>query len=229
MIKLFNFLECFNEATEICILDEAGNILAENQVGDVTQRIMNQRVVVSSQCEINKLTVITTKESAEEQDKSVQTEDETGKMVMVAPDDIDLFHFMDQLVKDLGNGNYICNGEFVRKQIIYRPIHFSNVAHAYEVFDILESSWGGWNECPDSTKMKIFAEKWEKDFGAELFSLSHDTLGFRCKRKLCKSEIDKLISEILEIPSNCIDIYEGKVELLEKDIFEEGQFFLWWD
>lgn len=75
MIKLYSFLECFNEATEICILDEAGNILAENLVGDITQRIMNQRVVVSSQCEVNKLTVITIKESAEKQGKFAQTED----------------------------------------------------------------------------------------------------------------------------------------------------------
>ena len=49
----------FDPNTPIVILDENRKIIDENIVGEVTQKIMNQREVISASLEKDKLVVIT--------------------------------------------------------------------------------------------------------------------------------------------------------------------------
>lgn len=64
-MKLYDFLETFNLNTPMLILDENRKIIDENIVGEVTQKIMNQREVLSSYPEKDQLVVITCLDSAQ--------------------------------------------------------------------------------------------------------------------------------------------------------------------
>ncbi len=56
---LYGFLACFTPDTRVRILDESGSVLDENTAGEITQRIMNRRVVISSFIKMDQLMVIT--------------------------------------------------------------------------------------------------------------------------------------------------------------------------
>ena len=58
-MKLYHFLKVFEPNTPIAILDENENILDKNIVGEVTQKVMNRRRVLSATLEKNKLVVAT--------------------------------------------------------------------------------------------------------------------------------------------------------------------------
>jgi len=58
------FLDSFRYDTLIRLLDEERHTLYENTVGEITQRIMNQRIVLSAYVERDQLIVITTLDEA---------------------------------------------------------------------------------------------------------------------------------------------------------------------
>ncbi len=58
-MALYDFLEVFNLDTPITVLDKDSKIIDENIVGEVTQRTMNLREVLSAYLEKDKLVVIT--------------------------------------------------------------------------------------------------------------------------------------------------------------------------
>lgn len=148
------------------------------------------------------------------------------KVIKISPDDIRLFQFMSLFVTKDSSGEYVYNDEITEISISYVPVKF-NINHSYEVFDFIRNYWGGWNECPNSGKMKSIAEKWEKLYSVEIESLCYDGLSFCCRKKLNKSDADSLISEIVEIAPDSIG-NNGK-ETLEKQILENRKFSLWWD
>lgn len=149
------------------------------------------------------------------------------KIIKISPDNICLFQFMNLYVTKNSNGSYICNNEITEINIPYVPIEF-NINQSYEIFDYIKNFWGGWNQCPDSSKMKSIAEKWERLYSVEIESLCYDSISFRCREKLNKSVAESLISEIMEIAPDSLYIYNEK-ELLEKQILEIQEFRLWWD
>ncbi len=55
---LHRFLDSFRYDTPIRLLDEERHILYENTVGGITQRLMNQRIVLSAYVERDQLIVI---------------------------------------------------------------------------------------------------------------------------------------------------------------------------
>ncbi len=59
MRYLHGFLNAFRYDTPIRLLDEERHILYENTVGEITQRLMNQRIVLSAYVERDQLIVIT--------------------------------------------------------------------------------------------------------------------------------------------------------------------------
>ena len=86
--------------------------------------------------------------------------------------------------------------------------------------------WGGWNEVPSAMAMRAIARHWEEKYDFELISVSHDQLGFQCKRVLTEQEIELLLYEIINVAPNTVDIYKRKCE---KSFKEKGCIFLWWD
>ncbi len=64
MRYLHGFLNSFRYDTPIRLLDEKGHALYENTVGEITQRIMNQRIVLSAYVEREQLIVITALDDA---------------------------------------------------------------------------------------------------------------------------------------------------------------------
>jgi len=56
---LYGFLACFTADTRVTVLDENGTVLDENTIGEITQRIMNRRTVISSYIKMDQLMVIT--------------------------------------------------------------------------------------------------------------------------------------------------------------------------
>lgn len=61
---LYSFLECFDPDTYIRILEEDGHILIENIVGEITQRLMNQRIILSAYLDKNQLIILTARDEA---------------------------------------------------------------------------------------------------------------------------------------------------------------------
>lgn len=64
-MRLFDFLEAFSSNTPIVILDENRKIIDENTVGEITQKTMNLREVLSAYLENDKLVVITCLDSVQ--------------------------------------------------------------------------------------------------------------------------------------------------------------------
>ena len=64
-MTLYDFLAVFNLNTPIIVIDKDSKIIEENIVGEVTQKIMNQREVLNAYLENDKLVVITCLDSVQ--------------------------------------------------------------------------------------------------------------------------------------------------------------------
>lgn len=69
------------------------------------------------------------------------------------------------------------------------------------------------------------AKEWYKKYGAELITISHDTLTFKC-RKLTENEAKELIEETMSL---CALITDCEPEELLDYLRESQKFTLWWD
>lgn len=74
-MRLYDFLECFEQAAQVRIYDEEHKEMIECEVGDVPQRILNCRCVSESKCDNNIVTIYTVLKNQEELDK-LDEEDE---------------------------------------------------------------------------------------------------------------------------------------------------------
>lgn len=149
------------------------------------------------------------------------------KSISICFNDVLLYDFKTQYVK-CENGEYFYDGNMViNHNETYHPVRM-NIERSYDVFDILQDFWGGWNEVPSAMAMRAIARHWEEKYDFELISVSHDQLGFQCKRVLTEQEIELLLNEIISVAPNTVDIYKGK-ENVKKSFTEKGSIVLWWD
>lgn len=139
-------------------------------------------------------------------------------------DDICLFLWKNEHVK-LKNFEYYyqeSSNPFQRGETM--SVNFP-IEHTYEIFDLLNGSWGDFNECPDCQTMKKKAKEWYEKFGAELLHISYDTLMFQC-RKLSEKEVLEIIADAEQL---CAEIVDCEPENLIKYMMQTNQFTLWWD
>lgn len=122
-----------------------------------------------------------------------------GKIINVQADnDLDMFQIFKSFVHQTEKNEFFVDGTLV----IENPgvaVDFRNIEHAYEIFHILGSHWGGWNETPRFDEMYHVAKHWEEDFRAEIIDIGHDSIGFKLGRNLKDREIDELLSEIKDL------------------------------
>lgn len=100
-----------------------------------------------------------------------------------------------------------------------------NVGYSYQILEMLEHYWGGWNSTPTSVEMAKIAKKWYEKYDAELIKISHDTLTFTC-RKLSESEAKELMDEAEAL---CALIVDCKPEEMLEHLINKETFTLWWD
>lgn len=101
-----------------------------------------------------------------------------------------------------------------------------DVDYSYQILELLDSYWGGWNgTCPKSSTMAVVAKEWSEKYDAELVKISHDTLTFNC-RKLSEIEARNLMEEAIQLYAVIIDC---KPEELLNHLMEKQAFTLWWD
>ena len=152
--------------------------------------------------------------------------DFAGKVIQFCPNDILLLHFEKMYISQ-EKDEYICTGLPVQKKETYKAVRF-DMEKAYDIFEVLEGHWGDWNECPSAMAMKAIARHWEEKFSIEVESISHDCVGFCCRRSLEEAELELLMREIVGVAPNSVDAYKGK-EWMRQSIIEKRTFTLWWD
>lgn len=122
-----------------------------------------------------------------------------GKIINVqAGNDLDMFQIFKSFVHQTEKNEFFVDGA----SVIENPdvaVDFRNIEHAYEIFHILGSHWGGWNETLRFDEMNHVAKHWEEDFQAEIIGIGHDSIGFKLGRNLKDREIDELLSEIKDL------------------------------
>jgi len=74
MRYLHGFLNAFRYDTPIRLLDEKGHVLYENTAGEITQRHMNQRIVLNAYVERDQLIVITALDETIEREENTERE-----------------------------------------------------------------------------------------------------------------------------------------------------------
>ena len=142
-------------------------------------------------------------------------------LVVDAPD---IFMFLrDNVKKSLTGYVYEENSRYHREEEMIKVCF--DVEYSYEVLGLLEFYWGGWNSTPDARTMREKAKEWYKKYGAELITISHDTLTFKC-RKLTENEAKELIEETMSL---CALITDCEPEELLDYLRESQKFTLWWD
>lgn len=135
------------------------------------------------------------------------------------PNPVDLYFNIERL--------YYCDGHYVKnKKDESLPVKFY-VSNAYEVFSMFGSLWGGWNDCPEWRTVERKSKEWYEKYGAEIIKISHDSLEFKCYKKLVTEEIEQLMIEIAEFAPNSLDL--ANYETITEKLRREGRFVLWWD
>lgn len=100
-----------------------------------------------------------------------------------------------------------------------------NVDYSYQILELFDFYWGGWNSTPTSLAMAEIAKKWYEKYEAELMRISHDTLTFNC-RKLSELEAKELMNEAIELYALIIDC---EPEEMLGHLMNKETFTLWWD
>ncbi len=150
------------------------------------------------------------------------------KKVKYRIDDVWQYMFWHDYVSEQ-NGRLVCDRNYSRTADNVKEemdIYFK-VEETAEIMEAMGTNWGGWNECPASHIMAGKMREWERAYGAELTEISHDTLVFRCQRKLEEKEAEALLQDISNFPSNALDIAD--FETIRRRLIDEGTFALWWD
>ena len=150
-----------------------------------------------------------------------------GKMIEIVLDHFEMHEFKRSFIRKMGD-EYVCDGGF----IVNAPdecisVNFNNMKHTYDIFSLMGSLWGNWNDCPSWRIMKEKAKEWNNCYAAEVRQIAHDAVVFQCTRQLSDSEIEELLSDISKFAPNSLDIAD--YEAIKKNIAEEGKFTLWWD
>lgn len=149
------------------------------------------------------------------------------KTIECVIDNIDMFQFIRDFVKKEDDGLYYCDGQYVqRKQEETVTVNF-RTSNSYEVFSMMGSLWGDWNDCPDWRAMGRKSKEWYEKYGAEIIKISHDSLEFQCNRKLVVKEAEQLIGEIAEFAPNSMDGVD--YDTIKGKLMVAGRFILWWD
>lgn len=93
-----------------------------------------------------------------------------GKIINVqAGNDLDMFQIFKSFVHQTEKNEFFVDGT----PVIENPgvaVDFRNIEHAYEIFHILGSHWGGWNEPPVSMKCIMLRNTGRKTFGLRLLT-----------------------------------------------------------
>lgn len=149
------------------------------------------------------------------------------KTIECVIDNIDMFQFVRDFVKKENDGLYYCDGQYVQsKQEETVTVNF-RTSNSYEVFSMMGSLWGAWNDCPDWRTMGRISKEWYEKYGAEIIKISHDSLEFQCNRKLVAKEVEQLMAEMAEFAPNSMDIAD--YDTIKGMLMIEGRFILWWD
>lgn len=143
-------------------------------------------------------------------------------------DDISMFQVFKEYVRVNEDNEFFVDGNFVTGiEESGVMVDFQNFNHAYEIFNLLGSRWGGWEQTPTAQSMYCIAKKWEEAYKAEIIDISKDSIEFHLDKELSDKEIDELFEEIrgLHAESN----YDGGFEKLREIIKQEARFSIWWD
>ncbi|MEZ3436133.1 MAG: DUF4253 domain-containing protein [Lachnospiraceae bacterium] len=150
------------------------------------------------------------------------------KKVKYGIDDAWQYRFWRDYVSEQ-NGRLVCDGNYSWTSDSTKEemdIYFK-VDDTVEIMEMMGVNWGGWNKCSTSDIMAEKMREWGGIYGAQLMEISHDTLVFRCQKKLEEKDAETLLRDISDFPSNALDIAD--YETIKKRLIEEGIFVLWWD
>ena len=89
---------------------------------------------------------------------------------------------------------------------------------------------GGWNACPDASVLTAFAARWHERYGAEVVSITRDTIEFVVKNPPTTKEAAlELAREQYLFCSDIVDQGVGNVASLAATLLNSGYWFFWWD
>ena len=95
------------------------------------------------------------------------------KINFQACDNIRMFQVFKEYVRVNENNEFFADGNIV-SGVEERGVmvDFQNFNHAYEIFNLLGSHWGGWEQTPTAQTMYYIAKKWEEVYKAEIIDKS---------------------------------------------------------
>ena len=99
---------------------------------------------------------------------------------------------------------------------------------SYEAFAWLPM--GGFNDCPLPSEMTAMAKYWHEKHGAELATITYDTAEFYLNQPV--SDKEALVELAIEQYLFDVDIVEqgvGDVESLVETLYQNKQWYFWWD
>ncbi len=135
-----------------------------------------------------------------------------------------MLRFRQDFIKRIGD-EYVYDGKMNDERNEEEILLTLNSPKSYDIFEVLNNSWGNWNECPEWKEMWKKAKEWNEKYEAEVVKLSHDTVTFTC-RKLSEIEARNLMEEATQLYALIIDCEE---EELLNHLMEKETFTLWWD
>lgn len=89
---------------------------------------------------------------------------------------------------------------------------------------------GGWNACPESEVLTAFAKRWNEAYGAEIVSITHDTMEFSVSRPPSNRVAAMMLAK--EHCAFCNDIVDqgvGTISDLAATLLKADYWFFWWD
>lgn len=142
-------------------------------------------------------------------------------------DDIRMFQVFREYVRINNNQFYVDGNSVSGIEDRGVKVDFQNFEHTYEIFELLGTHWGGWEQTPTAQSMYSIAQMWEQVYKAEIVDISKDSIEFHLDKELSDKEIDELFEEIigLHAESNC----DGGFEKMREIIKQEARFSIWWD
>ena len=158
------------------------------------------------------------------------------KKVRFIVDGVRQFLFWKKNIRQTKEGHFVCSNaneleeweewEDLGRKEVYN-VYFDTEDTA-EILERMGMLWGNFNNwCPPAHVMAGKAREWERKYGAEITEIAHDSLVFHCNRRLQMSEVDELMRELDELPSNAIDL--GSAQSIRDKQVNDGIFVLWWD
>jgi len=90
--------------------------------------------------------------------------------------------------------------------------------------------FGDYNACPNPAEHASVLKRWEEQYGAEVVSMTHDTIELRVAHPPTTRE--RAIALAYEQFAYCPDVVDqgvGSVEVLAATLLNGGIWFFWWD